>query len=137
MSNLVPIADEYLLGELRVVAERLGLQPEDYAYRSVERVVQKVNHGMSLARACTNTGLSIDKLREMAESEPRLKDLFYEALHRFEMRALSSLMAGVDSDPKLALEVLSRRNEDFAPARRSVEVTNIDIRSGMVLDVSD
>lgn len=131
------LTDPYLYGELVKFAERAGLDVESYAYRSVRRVLEKVSGGMNFAAACERAGLSLDFVMACVEKDEGLKDLFYASQHKFDMKAMGSMMQALErGDGKLALEVLGRQSKDFKPAKQVVEVSKtVDIRKGQVIDV--
>lgn len=129
----VPVLNDDVMAALSVAAERMGITKKTYAFRSLRRVFEKVERGMSFDAACASAGLSVSDVERIAVGDPALRDMFLGARHKMEIRMMDSVMRSADEDGKLALEVLSRQTSDFKPAKQRVEVSKtVDVRGGWV-----
>lgn len=80
---------------------------DDHGNKQV--VIDALRSGMSLSSAAALIGLSRKGLHDYRRDYPEFHDACIKAVASYEQRNLAFVNAGCEEDPKLALDVLSRR----------------------------
>ena len=92
----------------------------------VATVLASIDQGLSLSRASVMAGMTRETVSEWVRQKPEFGQQVAEAETRFMMRLLNTVQSGAETNPKLALELLSRRfPQEFArPAAAHVQIAN-------------